>query len=312
MTSASPQSPPPALFGDRLAARVQARESQLVLGIDPDPTDLWPQAAAASQSGSPGERAAAAVLTHCEALIDAIGPACVAVKLQLACFERLGPAGAQALGEVAERARRAELLVIADGKRGDISISAQAYAQALFDGLDTPWGRVPGLGADLATVNPLMGADALEPFVCAARRVGAGVLLLVRTSNPGAADLLDIGLGDGRPLWEHLAHSAHQQGLAGVGISGLSDVGAVVGATAPEHLGRLRELMPRAVFLLPGVGAQGGRVENLAAAFAPGPAGGLITASRSVAGAAGAGAVDPAPSARAEAERLRAAAWSLR
>ncbi len=312
MTSASPELAPPALFGDLLAARVEARESQLVLGLDPDPADLWPQAGAASQSGSAHERAAAAVRAHCEALIDAVGPACVAVKLQLACFERLGGPGGHVLVQVAERARNDGLLVIADGKRGDISVSAQAYAQALFNGLDTPWGHVRGLGVDLATVNPLMGADAVEPFVTVARQVGAGVLLLVRTSNPGAADVLDAGLIDGRPLWEHLAELAHQQGLAGVGASGLSDVGAVVGATAPEHLGRLRELMPRAVFLLPGVGAQGGKVENLAAAFAPGRAAGLISASRGIAGAAGAGTADPAMSARAEAERLRDAAWSLR
>ncbi len=310
MTSASSQAPP--LFGDLLCERVQARESQLVLGIDPDPGDLWPQAGAASQSGGSAERAAAAVQAHCEALIDAVAPACVAVKLQLACFERLGWAGVRALSRVAERARSAGLLVIADGKRGDIPVTAQAYAEGLFGGLGTPWGHVGGLGADLATVNPLLGADALAPFVAAARRAGAGALVLVRTSNPGAADLLDLDVIDGRPLWEHLAALAHQQGSGGVGRSGLSDVGAVVGATAPEHVGRLRELMPHAVFLLPGVGAQGGRVENLAAAFAPGRAAGLISASRSVAGAARAGAADPSLSARAEAERLRAAAWSLR
>ncbi len=306
------RSQPPPLFGDLLCERVQARESQLVLGVDPDPADLWPQAAAASQSGGPSERAAAAVQAHCEALIDAVAPACVAVKLQLACFERLGWAGVRALVRVAEWSRSAGLLVIADGKRGDVPVTAHAYAQSLFGGLDTPWGHVGGLGVDLATVNPLLGADAVEPFVAVARRAGAGALMLVRTSNPGAADLLDLGLIDGRPLWERLAALAHQQGLGGVGRCGLSDVGAVVGATAPEHVGRLRELMPRAVFLLPGVGAQGGRVENLGAAFAPGPAAGLISASRSLAGAGGAGAADPAPSARAEAERLRAAAWSLR
>jgi orotidine-5'-phosphate decarboxylase len=98
--------------------------------------------------------------------------------------------------------------------------------------------------------------------------------------------------------------------LGGPG-DGLADVGAVVGATAPEHVGRMRELMPRAPFLLPGIGAQGGRIEDLAPAFAPGPAGGLVTASRSIATAGEASGEDPAGAARAEAERLRAAAWEL-
>ncbi|MGH2854455.1 MAG: orotidine-5'-phosphate decarboxylase, partial [Solirubrobacteraceae bacterium] len=110
---------------------------------------------------------------------------------------------------------------------------------------------------------------------------------------------------------EHLAGFVDELGAPGVGPSGLSDVGAVVGATEPRHLARARELMPHAVLLLPGVGAQGGRVEELAAAFAPGRAGGLITASRSIAGAHLATGGDPAESARAEAERLRTVAWGL-
>jgi orotidine-5'-phosphate decarboxylase len=113
-------------------------------------------------------------------------------------------------------------------------------------------------------------------------------------------------------VWERLAELVRELGAEGVGeASGLSDVGAVMGATEPRHLVRARELMPHAILLLPGVGAQGGRVEELAAAFAPGRAGGLITASRSIAGAHLATGGDPAEAARAEAERLRAAAWAL-
>jgi orotidine-5'-phosphate decarboxylase len=297
-------------FGDTLAARVAARESQIVLGLDPDPAALWPGAhdagwsAGAGSAGadaSPARRAAAAVFAHCRAAIDAAGPACVAVKPQLACFERLGAPGWEALEAVVEYAHEHGLLAIADGKRGDIAVTARAYAQALYD----------GLGVDLATVNPLMGRDALEPFVVAARAAGAGVLLLVRTSNPGAADIEDLELATGGTVWERLAEIVDELGAAGVGSSGLSDVGAVVGATAPRHLERARALMPHAVLLLPGVGAQGGRVEDLAAAFAPGRAGGLVTASRSILGAHLATGGDPAHCARVEAERLRAAAWSL-
>ena len=175
--------------------------------------------------------------------------------------------------------------MIADGKRGDIDVTARAYAAALFGGLETPFGKIGGLGADLVTVNPLMGVDALEPFVTAARAAGAGVLVLVRTSNPGAADIEDLGLQGGGAVWERIAAIVDRLGAPGVGTAGLSDVGAVVGATEPAHLARARELMGRAPFLLPGVGAQGGRVEDLAPAFAAGRAGGLIAASRSIVGA---------------------------
>jgi len=309
-------------FGDTLVARVVERRSQIVLGLDPDPVALWPGgeepdardgevAGVGAGASSPARRAARAVEIHCKALIDAAGPACVAVKPQLACFERLGAAGRNALEGVVGHARAAGLLVIADGKRGDVDVSAQAYAQALFGGVPTPFGEVAGLGADMATVNPLMGIDALEPFVTAARAAGAGVLALVRTSNPGASDVQDLECAGGETVWERLAGVVDELGRPGIGTDGLSDVGAVVGATAPGHIARARELMPHAVFLLPGVGAQGGRVEDLAPAFAPGRAGGLVSASRSIAGAYLLSGDDPATAARAEAERLRTLAWKL-
>jgi orotidine-5'-phosphate decarboxylase len=275
-------------FGDRLAGLVEARETQIVLGLDPDPAKLWPQAG--------GDVAA-----HCRAVIDAAGPACVAVKPQVACFERLGVPGWQALEQTIAHARAAGLLVLADAKRGDIDISARRYAEAFL--------APGGLEADALTVSPYLGADSLEPFVGAARAAGAGLFVLVRTSNPGAADLQDLELAGGGTVWERAARIVDSLGEPGA-ASGLSEVGAVVGATAPEHLVRARELMAHAVFLLPGIGAQGGRVEDLAPAFAPGRAGGLVTSSRSIVFAHENGG-EPAAAARAEAERLRAAAWAL-
>ncbi len=256
--------------------------------------------------------AARAVLEHCRALMDATADACVAVKPQLARFEVLGDAGRIVLGKVVEHAHSAGLLVIADGKRGDIDVTAQAYASALFGGIDTPFGHLEGLGADMVTVNPLMGVDAVEPFVRAAREGGSGVLVLVRTSNPGAADFEDLEVsGSTATVWERIAAMVQELGAPSVGAAGLSDVGAVMGATTPGHLRRARELMPHAFFLLPGIGAQGGRVEDLVPAFEPGRAGGLISASRSIAGAHRASGGDPPAAARAEAQRLREAAWTL-
>ena len=283
-----------------------------MLGLDPDPSALWPGTSEASERDvPPAEAAGEAILGHCRALIDATAQACVAVKLQLARFEVLGAVGWTLLGELASHARSLGLLVIADGKRGDIDVSARAYARALGAGVDTPFGKVDGLGADLVTVNPLMGRDSIEPFVTAAREAGGGVLVLVRTSNPGAADLEDLKLEGGAAVWERTAAIVEELGGPGVGDAGLSDVGAVVGATEPAHLERARELMGSATFLLPGVGAQGGRVEDLAPAFVPGRAGGLVTASRSIAEAHRAAGREPAAAARAEAERLRETAWTL-
>jgi orotidine-5'-phosphate decarboxylase len=292
-------------FSVRLEALVAERESQVVLGLDPDPARVWPEALEAGPpDGDPAVRAAEVVVAHCCALIAAAGPACVAVKPQVACFERLGAPGWAALGRVTAAARAAGLLVLADAKRGDIDVSATAYAQAFLGGAPTPFGPITGVDADALTVNPYMGQDTLEPFAA----TGRGLFVLVRTSNPGAADVQDAELAQGGPVWEHVARIVDRVGSSD---GHLSDIGAVVGATRPEHVARARELMPRAVFLLPGVGAQGGRVEDLAPAFAPGRAAGLVTASRSIARAYEQHGGEPAAAARAEAERLREQAWRL-
>jgi orotidine-5'-phosphate decarboxylase len=287
-------------FADRLATLVDERRSQVCLGLDPDPSRL--SGVDGGQAGaSAAEQAAEAIVAHCRSLIERAGPACVAAKPQLACFERLGAPGWAALAEVCEVARDAGLLVVADGKRGDVPVTAAAYAQALVGETPTSWGPVPGLGADAFTTNPLLGADALEPLVAAAESAGAGVFALVRTSNPGAADVQDLPAPE-HPVHERLA--ALVDGLSGrlLGECGLSGMGAVVGATAPEHIDRLRSLMPRAIFLVPGVGAQGGQPKRLGAAFAPGRAAALVAASRGIAAAE-----DPA----AAAESLRRAVWDV-
>jgi len=299
-------------FGARLAAAVEARGSQVVVGVDPDPARLWPSAGDRAPEarallevaeGDPRSETAVAVLAHCLALIEAAAPACVAAKPQLAFFEQLGSFGWRALEHVCAHARAHGLLVLADAKRGDVPSTAAAYSRALT-------GPAPGLQADAITANPLMGRDALAPLIDGARERGAGVFLLVRTSNPGADDVLDLVLANGRPLWEQLARMTAELGGA-TAPGALADVGAVTGATRPEHLARMRELMPSTPFLLPGIGAQGGDVAALAPAFAPGRAAGLVTASRSIANAHEAAGGDPDRAARAEAERLRETAWNL-
>ncbi len=268
-------------FGDRLADRVAARESQLVLGLDPDPARLWPDAirladaenGAPSRSPSPGLRAARAVAAHCALAIEAVAEQCVAVKLQVACFERLGPPGWIALAETAARARESGLLVIADAKRGDVDVTAAAYAQAFLGETPTPYGPVAGLGADALTVNPLLGRDSLEPFVATARAHGRGLFVLVRTSNPGASDVQDASLADGGTVSDRLADLVEEIGAAG----GRAERAVRHRRGGRRHRARADALACASAcrtrpFLLPGVGAQGGRVEELAPAFAAGPA----------------------------------------
>jgi orotidine-5'-phosphate decarboxylase len=239
-------------FADRLADAVERKGAPLCVGLDPDPA-LMP--------------AGVGVVEFCRGIIDAVAEVAVAVKPQAAFFEAQGATGWAALAEVCAYARDAGLLVIADAKRGDVPSTARAYAAA-FAPL-----------ADAVTVNPYLGRDSLEPFFA---HDGLGVLVVLKTSNPGSADLQDLPLEDGRPFWEHVAGHVDRWGEDSVGASGLSSVGAVVGATHPELLATARSLLPRAVLLLPGVGAQGGRLDDLAAAFRAGPASALPSASRSV------------------------------
>jgi orotidine-5'-phosphate decarboxylase len=184
----------------------------------------------------------------------------VAVKPQSAFFEARGWEGVRAFESVCGYARDAGLLVIADVKRGDIGSTAQAYVDAVRP------------HADAATVNPYLGTDAVQPFLDACRD-GFGIFVLVKTSNPGSRDLQDARLADGRRLWELVAEHVAAWGREA------PSVGAVVGATHPEELARARGLLPRAPFLLPGVGAQGATAADCAPAF-PGLA--LVSASRSV------------------------------
>jgi orotidine-5'-phosphate decarboxylase len=244
-------------FADRLAHAVERRASQIVVGLDPHPQRV------------PGGLAGAERL--CRRVIAEAAPAAVAVKLQIACFERYGAEGWAAWRRLGEAAAEEGLLVIADAKRGDIGLTSAAYADALLDG-----------PVDALTVNPMMGEDAVAPFLDRAAETGRGVFALVRTSNPGAAALQDAKLADGRLWHQLLADQVARWGQALVGASGLSSLGAVVGATVPEHLVDLRGRMPAQPLLLPGIGAQGGRPEDLAPAFATHPAAGLVTASRSI------------------------------
>jgi orotidine-5'-phosphate decarboxylase len=252
------------------------------------------------------EEAASAYARFCCGIVDAVGRYVVAVKPQTAFFEALGADGFAALERVCAYARSAGLLVIVDGKRGDIGSTARAYAAAYLE----PRGDEPAL-ADALTVNTYLGADSVEPFLQACRLHGAGLFCLVRTSNAGAGDVQELTLSDGRRVWQHVAELVQEWGADLVGERGLSSVGAVVGATVPRAVAEARKLLPRSVLLLPGVGAQGATPADVARAFTSGPASALVTASRSVIFAYRAGNDDWRTAAGAEAARLRSEIWSV-
>lgn len=246
-----------------------------------------------------GEDPAGAYEGFCRGIVDAVAQQAVAVKLQSAFFEALGSRGVAVFERVCEHARAAGLLVVADVKRGDIPSTAAAYAAAFLE----PRGGEPPL-ADVMTVSPYLGGDSVEPFLRACREHDSGIFCLIKTSNPGSADVQDLPLADGRPVWHHVAELVDGWGEGLVGDSGLSAVGAVVGATHPGAVETARRLLPHAVLLLPGVGAQGGQPADVAPAFAEHPAGGLVSISRPILYAHETAAGDWREAAATEAERL--------
>lgn len=205
-------------------------------------------------------------------VIESVAGVAPVVKLQAACYERYGSAGWAVLERVVVAARAAGLFVLLDAKRGDISTSAEHYAEA-----------AARLGADAITVNPYLGPSGIEPFL----RRGLVVFALVRTSNPDSDQVQEAVLQDGSTVAHRVATMLDRLGDGAVGQRGLSALGAVVGATQSQAGAALREAMPAAVFLSPGIGAQGASTEDAArlcrpGRTGPGDAGLLPTASRSV------------------------------
>ena len=250
------------------------------------PPELAEQASArcrrAADDRAALEAAADAVAQWGEQLVEACAPYAAGVKLQLACFEQLRGPGWEAACRVAKRARELGLLVIADGKRGDIPTTMQAYGSALFGPLRLPGGReVPGLDADAATLDPYTGDDAVEAL---GRWLGAGrgAFVLVHTSNPSAGRFQDLELRDGGTLAEAVAQTVASWAARWPGARGYGAVGAVIGATYPQVLAALREVLRGVWVLLAGVGPQGGKVEWLQAAFNRDGLGAVVAASRQV------------------------------
>lgn len=266
----------PTPFADRLADAVRRKQSALVVGLDPQ-LDKFPTELRRAATGADArEAAAAAIRAFDTAVIELVAPFAVAVKPQSAFYERYGAPGVAAYEHAIEHARAAGLLVIGDIKRGDIGTTAAAYAEGHLASPERPEAR-----ADAVTLNPFLGTDSVAPFFKVMSAQGGGCFVLVRTSNASAGELQDLRV-DGRPLHEQVAAMVARWGEAQLGACGYSSVGAVVGATAPAELRRLRGLLPRAWFLVPGVGAQGATAEDVAAAFDADGLGAVVNSSRGI------------------------------
>ncbi len=236
-------------FLQKLAASSRARNSIVCVGLDPEPGRI----PAHLGTGPP------AAERSLRRIVSATSDHAAAYKPNLAFFEQYGPAGMEVLASVLD-AIPDDVPVVLDAKRGDVPNTAAAYARALFE----------RYGADAATVSPYLGLDAVAPFC----ELGYA-FVLARTSNPGARDLQDLEVA-GRPLYERVVEACVGRFTAG-------ECGFVVGATYPDEARRLRALAPDRLFLMPGVGAQGGRLdEALAAGLDAGGGGVLLAASRSI------------------------------
>jgi orotidine-5'-phosphate decarboxylase len=275
MGSLGPNNLPPAPhFADRLTAAVRRVGNPVVVGLDPRYEQL--PAGLQCGEGATWSQQADAYLAFCQGVIDVVAKLVGAVKPQAAFFEQLGPDGMAALGHVIHYASQQGLLVILDGKRNDIGSTATAYAEGFLGG-----GSASAWGADALTVSPYLGDDSLSPFVETATQRGAGIFVLVKTSNAGGGTFQDL-VADGRPIYRHVADHVQHLAAQTTGACGYGLVGAVVGATYPRQSAELRAAMPNTWFLVPGFGSQGATARDVAGAFDEHGLGAIVNNSRGI------------------------------
>jgi orotidine-5'-phosphate decarboxylase len=290
-------------FADRLFSAVEAKRSHVVVGLDPDYGSLPPELRAVNETADRDDQielVCASFRDFLYGLMDALTDVAVAVKPQLAFFEVLGHRGFALYEDVVQRASALGYLVIADAKRGDIGNTAEAYARA----------HLEVIGADALTVNPYFGTDGMEPFLRRAREEGKGLFVLVKTSNPGSAEVQDLDLAAGGTVYAHVGRLVAGWGEAAVGECGYSAVGAVVGGTHPAQAAELRRALPATPLLIPGYGAQGAGAANLAGVFDSRGGGAVVNSARAILYAYKKRGGHWMDAALAEAEEMRAALWS--
>ncbi len=261
---------------DNLIDKIKEMNNPTVLGLDPR-YEMLPECVTRKYSKD-NQSICEAFLEYNKKLIDSVCDIIPAVKPQMAFYEIYGPQGIECFRETCEYAKSKGMIVIADGKRGDIGSTAAGYSSAYLGkvGIDD---KKSTYDIDFLTVNPYLGSDGVKPFVKDCEEYNKGIFVLVKTSNPSSGELQDLELKDGKKVYEKMADMVSSWGESLIGKYGYSSVAAVVGATYPAQIEELRKIMPHVFFLIPGYGAQGGKAEDIAKAFENG-IGGIVNSSR--------------------------------
>ena len=228
------------------------------------------------------EDVAERVLEFNKKLVDNIADIVPSVKVQIAYYEMYGAAGMKTYYETLKYAKEKGLYVIADAKRNDIGSTASCYAKAFLGETQVNEGALKAFPSDYVTVNGYLGSDGILPFVEECEKYDKGIFVLVKTSNPSGAEIQNVILENGVPMYEYVGGLVEKWGESTVGKYGYSAVGAVVGATHPAEAARLREVLPHTFFLIPGYGAQGGKAEMLKSCFKENGLGGVVNNSRGI------------------------------
>ncbi|MBO5737534.1 MAG: orotidine-5'-phosphate decarboxylase [Clostridia bacterium] len=228
------------------------------------------------------EDVAERVLAFNKKIIDSVYDIVPSVKVQIAYYEMYGAAGMQAYYETLKYAAEKGLVVIADAKRNDIGSTAGCYAKAFLGETQVNEESIKAFPSDYVTVNGYLGSDGIVPFVEQCEKNDKGIFVLVKTSNPSGAEIQNMVLENGVPMYEYVGGLVEKWGESTIGKYGYSAVGAVVGATHPTEAARLREILPHTFFLIPGYGAQGGNAEMLKSCFGANGLGGVVNNSRGI------------------------------
>lgn len=291
---------------DVLIEKIKEKNNPTVAGLDPK-ADYIPEEmkkAAFEKYGETFEGISAAILEFNKTLIDSLYDIVPAVKPQAAYYEMYGIPGIQCMHDTIEYAKSKGMYVILDAKRGDIGTTSEAYATAYLGKTQVGEKKLEAYGADCMTINPYLGTDGVAPFIKECAENEKGVFILVKTSNKSSGEIQDLKSG-GKHIYEHMAELVKTWGSDLIGTNGYSSAGAVVGATYPEQAEKLRALMPRTYFLVPGYGAQGGGAKDVAPCFNKDGLGAIVNASRSIMCAYMKNGGSVGEAARAEAIRMR-------
>ncbi len=247
-------------FADLINSQVLSKKSPIVLGVDPN-FDLLPEKMRPRYLEK--YEINGKLWEFTKSLLDNTHDLVCGVKFQSAYFEQFGSWGVRVLAKSVQYAKSLGLPVIMDAKRGDIGSTSEAYTKAYLNSQSTfeNFQFTSYLDSDAVTVNPFLGLDTMESFVRASEQ-GKGVFVLVKTSNPGSGFIQNAMIGD-RTVSQSLASFVHSEGQKSIGLTGFSNIGAVVGATKVEESLDLRAIMPNNIILAPGIGAQGGNPDDI-------------------------------------------------